>query len=185
MDKVRVNASVSSMNLTREQVSARIEIRSSETPIDSLYALKGETLDAYFDDVRVTASIQSVTSGKKTTFLLHLQHTDFIVDLLRRLLRREAFALSMAAKETALVGRLLAKAAKERGTSEADLLRSLTTFTGKDGKEVEGCRRVEDLSERSREVVVAKIRKLLDAPKKNSDAGLGGAPRPVVVPPAA
>lgn len=114
------------------------------------------------DELSFEGKIRSVNIQREgTNILLRAKRSHFLVGKLFELMDRPSLEFSVMESLDGKLNSLLSVLSKKTGEHKEDLLLRLTTFKDKDGREIQGKRHIEELSENQKVVVLRKLHSIL------------------------
>ena len=155
---MKINARIINYAVLRDGISVQLvcDGKDSETP-EKFTSFKD--VSGYFTigDMGAVGVVKSISLRKGVHILLHLDRKPYIVRKLFDLMERDIIPVTINSEQEKRLLYLLDKTSKAEDKPQKDLLRELTTFTGKNGQLVEGKESIYELSPRFQEVVIGKL----------------------------
>lgn len=159
---MRIDVKITSYSVLHDGISVQLLCngKTSEEPKD-IAAVKGVSQRIRIGDIDIAGVVKSVSLRKGVYILLRLTRSRYVVKRLFELMEEDSVQVVVHSERERTLLCLLDQTAKSHQRQVEDLLYELTTFTGKNGKRVEGRRSIYDISARFQDVVIKKLQKIL------------------------
>ncbi|MEI6313253.1 MAG: hypothetical protein WCO89_00175 [Syntrophus sp. (in: bacteria)] len=161
---MKIEARIVNYTVLRDSISVQLLFSEKDIAIAGILAsIQDKTEHFKVGNIDTTGVVKSVGLRKDIRLLLHLPCTEFVALNLFSLMVDSGDTIPFAVntpQEVELLC-LLDKASIIKSKSPQGLLRELTAFTGKNGKQVPGKDSICDLSLRHQEVVLSKLQRIV------------------------
>lgn len=161
---MKVNAQIASFSVFSSHISISMIVLCDRTSpfiqeIRGMDRDNGRSIE--IGNLKFTGVVNSISLSKGIRILLHAERSKYILNRLFELSGYDTVSLRIKTDREARIERMLSIVSEKENAQPSEILYRLTTFTGKDGKLIEGKRCVDEISRKCQDVVISKLSKII------------------------